>query len=91
MRTISGHIFTAKMRVRSGLSFVGCHLAEASLAEATVAAEQTATLTEDRSRGEGRKLIASVGFVEWAVRDTKLAEALQALKQMTLIRNATDN
>jgi hypothetical protein len=91
MRTISGHIFTVKMWARRSLSFVGFHLPEARLAEATVAAEDAAVLAEDRPRGEGRKLIASVGFVKRPMRHTELAESLHALAQMTFVGNAADD
>jgi hypothetical protein len=94
MRTVSGHVFPVKTCVGSGVGFVGSsfrRLHEAGLTQAAVASEDAAIPTEDRSRGEGRKLIASVGFVKWSVRHAEPAESLQALVQTTFVGNAADD
>jgi hypothetical protein len=94
MRTVSGHVFPVKTCVGSGVGFVGSsfrRLHEAGLTQAAVASEDAAIPTEDRSRGEGRKLIASVGFVEGPVRNAEPAAALHALVQVALVCDAAND
>ena len=81
-----------KAWTRSWVGFVDSgQLPEAGLAQAAVASKESAMFTENRPGGEGRKLIASVGFVERPVRHAEPAESLHALVQVTFVGNAADN
>lgn len=92
MRTISGHVFAVKTWARSCVGFVvGGQLPEAGLTQAAVTSEESAILPEDRPGGQGRKLIASVRFVERLVWNVEPPESLDALVQVTFVGNAADN
>jgi hypothetical protein len=91
-RTLSGPIFTAKMGAGGCFGFFGgAQLGEPGMAQAAVAAEDVAVPAEDRPRGQGRKLIASVRFMERPMRHAEPAEPLHALKQMTQVGCAADD
>ena len=46
---------------------------------------------EDRTRGQGRQLVAAVRFVERPVRDAESAKSLDALVKLTFVGNAADD
>jgi hypothetical protein len=91
-RSLSQRTFPVKVRAGRCLGFISLgQLPETRLAQAAVAPEQAATLIEDRFGGDGRQLIVPVGFMKRSMGDAELLQTLQALNELALAGDATDD